>query len=54
VLESDIRIDLDYDTGMLAEDAVYGLLNLYAKIVENYANRADPARRPNTPAQEVA
>jgi len=54
VLESDIRIDLDYDTGMLAEDAVYGLLNLYAKLVENYANRADPARRPNAPAQEVA
>jgi glutamate-1-semialdehyde aminotransferase/acyl carrier protein len=54
VLESDIRIDLDYDIGLLAEDAVYGLLNLYAKIVENYANRADPARRPNAPAQEVA
>jgi len=54
VLESDIRIDLDYDTGLFAEDAVYGLLNLYAKLVENYANRADPARRLNAPAQEVA
>jgi len=55
VLDSDLTIELDYDTGLFAEDAVYGLLNLYAKIVENYANRADPARRASPlPTQVVA
>ena len=54
VFETGISIELDYDTGLLAEDAMYGLLNLYSKIVENYANRAD-LRRSSTPAaQEVA
>jgi hypothetical protein len=53
VLDTDISIELDYDTGLFAEDAVYGLLNLYAKIVENYANRADPARRAAAPVAQV-
>ena len=44
VLPAEIAIELDYDTGLFAEDAVYGLLNLYAKILENHAHRADPAR----------
>jgi glutamate-1-semialdehyde aminotransferase/acyl carrier protein len=45
VLPAEIMIELDYDTGLFAEDAMYGLLNLYSKIIENYAHRADPARR---------
>lgn len=40
VLPTDITLELDYDTTLFAEDAVYGLLNLYSKIVENYAKRA--------------
>ena len=44
-MPAEISIELDYDTGLFAEDAVYGLLNLYSKILENYAHRADPARR---------
>nr|QKW94363.1 aminotransferase [Stigmatella erecta] len=54
VLPTDITLELDYDTGLFAEDAVYGLLNLYSKIVENYAKRADAARRANTPARGAA
>ncbi|NBD10811.1 aminotransferase class III-fold pyridoxal phosphate-dependent enzyme [Corallococcus silvisoli] len=54
VLPTDITIELDYDTGLFAEDAVYGLLNLYSKIVENYAKRADAARRSNMPARGAA
>ncbi|PTL81635.1 aminotransferase class III-fold pyridoxal phosphate-dependent enzyme [Vitiosangium sp. GDMCC 1.1324] len=54
VLPTDITIELDYDTGLFAEDAVYGLLNLYSKIVENYAKRADAARRPSAPAARGA
>jgi hypothetical protein len=54
VLPTDITIELDYDTGLFAEDAVYGLLNLYSKIVENYAKRADAARRASTPARGAA
>src|SRR5262249_29471370 len=55
VRDTDITIELDYDTTLFAEDAVYGLLNLYAKIVENYANRASPSHRSAAPAaQEVA
>jgi glutamate-1-semialdehyde aminotransferase/acyl carrier protein len=45
VLPAEITIELDYATDLFAEDAVYGLVNLYAKILENYAHRADPARR---------
>jgi hypothetical protein len=54
VLDTDLRIELDYDTERFAEDAVYGLLNLYAKIVENYANRAGEARRPAAPAGRLS
>nr|QKW94304.1 non-ribosomal peptide synthetase [Myxococcus xanthus] len=50
VLPTDITLELDYDTRLFAEDAVYGLLNLYSKIVENYAKRADTARRTSGPA----
>jgi glutamate-1-semialdehyde aminotransferase/acyl carrier protein len=53
VLDTDLSIELDYDTRLFAEDAVYGLLNLYAKIIENYANRADPARRASPAVTQV-
>jgi hypothetical protein len=54
VLPTDITIELDYDTGLFAENAVYGLLNLYSKIVENYAKRSDAARRPSIQATRGA
>jgi hypothetical protein len=44
LLDGEIRIELDYDTGLFAEDTAYGWLNLFSKIVENYAGQADPGR----------
>jgi glutamate-1-semialdehyde aminotransferase len=46
LFEDSMRIELDYDRELLAEGAAYGLMNLYAKIVENYCSRVEPSRAP--------
>jgi glutamate-1-semialdehyde aminotransferase len=37
VLENEIRIEADHGIEVIAEDVAYGWLNLFGKIVENYA-----------------